>query len=87
MSKHTEKFKFFYQLSGLIVAVLFGAMAVTVTILAPEAKASIIKGNEIAANLIPWAIAAFGVVIYFLPVAWPKIVEGFNRWKNRNTPS
>lgn len=81
---HTQKFKALYQVSGLVIALVFGAMAVFVTIYAPNAEKSTVRGQDIAPWLVPWILSGVGMLIYALPILWPRIAEAYKLWRNKD---
>lgn len=73
------------QASGVLVAVVFGALSTFAAIEAPDAKSALVKGSEIPPWGIPAAISAGGFLVWFLPIVWPYVREAWAKWRGQKS--
>ena len=73
--------KLLTQLTGVFIAVAFGALSTFSAIEAPDAKSALVKGSEIPPWGIPAAISAGGFIVWFLPIIWPYVLTAWSKWR------
>jgi hypothetical protein len=73
--------KLLTQLTGVFIAVAFGALSTFSAIEAPDAKSALVKGSEIPPWGIPAAISAGGFIVWFLPIIWPYVLDAWSKWR------
>lgn len=69
------------QITGVVIAIAFGALATFTAIEAPDAKSALVKGSEIPPWGIPAAISAGGFIVWFLPIVWPYVLTAWSKWR------
>lgn len=73
--------KLLTQLTGVFIAVAFGALSTFSAIEAPAAKSALVKGSEIPPWGIPAMISAGGFIVWFLPIVWPYVLTAWSKWR------
>jgi len=76
--------KILTQITGVFIAVAFGALSTFSAMEAPDAKSAILKGSEIPPWGIPAAISAGGFLVWLLPIIWPYAREAWSKWRSKS---
>ncbi len=75
------------QITGVVIAIAFGALATFTAIEAPEAKSALVKGSEIPPWGVPALLSAGGFLVWFLPIIWPYVREAWQKWRGEKSGS